>query len=218
MAITRSNSIPKLPKTPKSQTKPFVVVLSDIRSRENVGSIFRTADGAGVSKLFLCGITPRPPHEKISKTALGAEDIVAWEYRAQTWRLLDQLKREGHLILFLEQTSQSKNIFEYKIDKNLESILTPKIEAKIRVKSDSKNVSKYGVDDLKNADGKTLPKNSLKEDAPGVVLVLGNEVSGISQKLLNYATDAVEIPMYGTKESLNVAVAFGIAVYALKAK
>src|SRR5258708_16779749 len=97
----------------KSLKKLFFVVLANIRSRENVVSIFRTADAAGVSKIFLCGITPQPPHEKISKTALGAEESMAWEYHFQAWRLLRKFKKDGYTILALEQTPESKNIFEY---------------------------------------------------------------------------------------------------------
>src|SRR3989338_3841412 len=92
----------------------LIVVLHNIRSRENVGSIFRTADAAGVDKLYLCGITPCPPHEKISKTALGAETYVPWEYHRQAWRLLAKLKKEGMNVVALEQTKESKNVFKFK--------------------------------------------------------------------------------------------------------
>ena len=96
--------------------KEIIVVLDNIRSRENVGSIFRTADAAGVSKIYLCGITPTPPHKKISKTALGAETYVPWEYHAQTWRLLRKLKVESEKlkVIALEQTRDSQNIFTFK--------------------------------------------------------------------------------------------------------
>lgn len=147
------------------------VVLDNIRSRENVGSIFRTADAAGVSKIYLCGITPILPHEKISKTALGAEKWIPWEYYKQTWRLLEKLKKENFYIIALEQTVKSENIFRFKIPKNR-----------------------------------------------SIVLVVGNEVKGLSPKILKYAQKKAAIPMYGRKESLNVAVAFGIAVYQLKEK
>lgn len=133
-----------------------------------MGSIFRTADAVGVSKIYLCGITPTPPHEKISKTALGAEKWIPWEYHKQTWRLLEKLKKENFYIIALERTLESINIFKFK-----------------------------------------KPKNR------SIVLVVGNEVKGLSPKILKYAEKKVAIPMYGRKESLNVAVAFGVAVYAL---
>ena len=86
---------------------PFAVVLNNIRSLHNVGSIFRTADGAGVEKIFLCGITGIPPHAKISKTALGAEKNVAWEYGETARGCTKKLKAEGYQVVLLEQTKKS---------------------------------------------------------------------------------------------------------------
>jgi len=148
-------------------TCQIVAILHNIRSRENVGSIFRTADAVGVVKIYLCGITPQPPHEKISKTALGAENIVPWEYHKQTWRLIDRLKKEGYKVVALENSKTAQDIFSFK-----------------------------------------------KGDKP-IVLVVGNEVSGLSSGMLAQSDKVVSIPMRGQKESLNVAVAFGVAVYEL---
>lgn len=148
--------------------RELVVVLDNIRSRENVGSIFRTADAAGVNKLYLCGITPIPPHDKISKTALGAEDIMPWEYHKQTWRLVEDLRRNGYYIIALEKTKNSRNIF------------------------------------------------NLKKKTSPLALIIGNEVRGLNRGLLKRADVVVAIPMHGRKESLNVAVAFGIAVYIMR--
>jgi len=143
-----------------------MVVLDNIRSRENVGSIFRTADGAGVDKIYLCGITPTPPHEKISKTALGAETYISWEYHKRTADILKKLNKQRINIVALEQTKNSRNIF------------TMGAFAK----------------------------------AP-IVLVLGNEVRGLSSGILKLCDKKVYIPMLGRKESLNVSVAAGIALY-----
>ena len=85
----------------------FYVICDNIRSLENIGSIFRTADALGVTKIFLCGISGRPPHQKISKTALGAENDVPFEYYRQTGRLLDKLKKEKVSIVALEQSLKS---------------------------------------------------------------------------------------------------------------
>ena len=144
------------------------MILDNIRSRENVGSIFRTADGAGVSKIYLCGITPIPPHPKISKTALGAESNIPWEYQSQTWKCLLKLKSKNKKlkIIGLEQTKRSQNIFKFR----------PQFP---------------------------------------MALVIGNEVRGISPKILKYCDKKIYIPMYGKKESLNVSVACGIAIYIL---
>ncbi len=140
------------------------LILDNIRSRENVGSIFRTADAVGVKKIYLCGTSPTPPHEKISKTALGAENYVPWEYRRNTWQVITDLKKMGVNIVALEQTKDSQNIFKFK--------------------------SQFPL-----------------------ALVVGNEVKGISPRILKYCDKKISIPMYGKKESLNVSVATGIAVY-----
>lgn len=148
------------------------MVLDNIRSRENVGSIFRTADSAGVSKIYLCGITPIPPHSKIAKTSLGAENYVVWEYYKQTWKCLIQIKNQSISrqtkikIIGLEQVKDAKDIFKFKPDFSM-------------------------------------------------ALVVGNEVKGISPKILKYCDSKIFIPMYGKKESLNVSVATGIALYEL---
>lgn len=144
--------------------KEIVVVIDNVRSAYNVGSIFRTADAAGVRKIYLCGITPIPPNQKILKTALGAEKTILWEYYKQTWQLLKKLEKDKIHIIALEQTGKSKDVFKFK------------------------------------------PKFPL-------ALVLGNEVKGLSPKILKYCEKITAIPMYGRKESLNVSVAFGIAAY-----
>ena len=145
-----------------------LLVLNNIRSRENVGSIFRTADGAGVSKIYLCGTTPTPPHPKISKTALQAEMYVPWEYYKDTWRLLKKLKAQGLMLIALEQTKNSINIFQFKA-----------------------------------------------LDFKPLALVVGNEVKGLSPQILKYCDKKISIPMIGRKESLNVSVASGVALYTL---
>ncbi|NMB92149.1 MAG: RNA methyltransferase [Parcubacteria group bacterium] len=147
----------------------LVVLLHNIRSTYNVGAIFRTADAIGVSKIYLCGITPAPPHPKISKTALGAEKSVPYEKIGQTWRLMKKLKENNYQIIALEQTKKAHNIFQFK------------------------NIK-----------------------ARKIALILGPEVKGLSSRILKYCNLYLEIPMYGKKESLNVAVAFGIAVYILR--
>lgn len=99
--VARQENLRKNPKL------PFCVVLNDIRSLYNVGSIFRTADGAGVEKIWICGITGHPPDTQISKTALGAETEVPWEYRRDAREVLRELKVRGYQIVFLEQLVES---------------------------------------------------------------------------------------------------------------
>jgi tRNA G18 (ribose-2'-O)-methylase SpoU len=153
----------------KASKKSIFLILHNVRSVLNVGSIFRTADAAGVDKIYLCGYTPTPKShsEKISKTALGAEKYIRWESYKQAGRLLGRLRKEGVSIVALEQTKESKNVFD----------LRPKCP---------------------------------------IALVIGNEVMGLSNGILSYCDICVEIPMYGEKESLNVSVAVGIALYQLR--
>jgi len=148
---------------------PFCVVLNNIRSLHNVGSIFRTADGAGVEKIWLCGITGYPPQGGIAKTALGAEDYVPWEYCENGLSLLKELKTKGYQIVLLEQMQGSVSYDTF------------------------------------------IPQ------AP-VCLVIGNEINGISDEWLELCDVAVEIDMAGVKNSLNVAVAFGVMAYQIRSR
>ena len=146
---------------------PLCVVVSDIRSLYNVGSIFRTGDGVGVEKLWLCGITGYPPQAQIAKVALEAENHVAWEYRKDARKLLAELKGKGFTIVLLEQM------------------------------------------------GESIPYEDFEPDGP-VCLVVGNEIGGISDAIIDLCDVAVEIDMAGVKNSLNAAVAFGIVAYHIR--
>jgi len=146
--------------------KEIVVLAHNIRSAFNVGSIFRTSDAAGVSRIILSGYSAHPPHPKLLKVSLGAEEIIPYEKCGQGWRKIDEFKKQGYQIVALEKTRQAKNVFR----------LRP-----------------------------TFP----------LVLILGNEKKGLSPKILKRCDQVVFIPMRGRKESLNVSVAFGIAVYQL---
>jgi len=99
----------------KAESKlPFSVLVNNIRSLYNVGSIFRTSDGVGIEKIWLCGITGIPPASKISKTALDAEKVVDWEYRRLAQGVLEELREKGYQIVLLEQTEQSIPFQEFK--------------------------------------------------------------------------------------------------------
>ena len=131
---------------------PLVVVLDNVRSLHNVGSVFRTADAFRLSGVCLCGITGRPPMVEIHKTALGAEDSVDWEYFEDPLAAVEALRRRGYLIFAVEQVAGSRSL-------------------------------------------------------------LGNEVKGVTQSVVDAADAAVEIPQYGTKHSLNVSVSAGIVLW-----
>jgi tRNA G18 (ribose-2'-O)-methylase SpoU len=144
--------------------KQFYVICDDIRSLENIGSIFRTADALGVSKIYLCGISGTPPHHKISKTALGAEKTIPFKYHKQVGRLIDKLKKDKIKIVALEQGKRAVVYTKFK---------------------------------------PTFP----------LALIIGNEVKGVSKKILDKTDKVIDLPMRGKKESLNVSVAFGVAGY-----
>lgn len=145
---------------------PIYLVLDNVRSRYNVGAIFRTGDGALIEKIFLSGITPLPPHKEIDKSALGATDVVPWQACADVSLTLQELKGNGVTIVALELTHESKLY--------------------------------------------TDPNYNFP-----VCLVVGSEVEGISEKILNMCDFAVQIPMLGRASSLNVSTAAGVAIYEL---
>ena len=149
-----------------SRKIPLVVVLDQVRSLNNVGSVFRTSDAFRVEALYLCGITARPPHPEIHKTALGAEDTVRWEYREDTLAAVDELRCAGYVICSIEQAQGSCMLDRLELDKT----------------------KKY-------------------------VVILGNEVKGVQQEVVDRSDCCIEIPQYGTKHSLNVAVSAGIVIW-----
>ncbi|WP_038041285.1 RNA methyltransferase [Thermodesulfobacterium hveragerdense] len=146
---------------------PLIAVLDNIRSAYNVGSMFRTAECAYLSKLVLCGITAYPPNPKIEKTALGTTQTVPWEYFSETYQAVKHLKNLGYKIAALEITKSS------------------------------------------------IPIQNVKTSDFPLALVIGNEVTGVDERVLEEADMVLEIPLYGEKESLNVAIAFGVAIFLL---
>ncbi|MBE6328833.1 MAG: RNA methyltransferase [Paludibacteraceae bacterium] len=147
---------------------PLVVVLDNVRSLHNVGSVFRTSDAFLVEKIVLCGITSCPPNAEIHKTALGAEYSVEWEYFENTLEAVELLKNEGYCIYSIEQVENSTMLDEIKLDKNPQQ--------------------KYAV-------------------------ILGNEVHGVAQEVVDASDDCIEIPQFGTKHSLNVSVSAGLIIW-----
>ncbi|MBP9714969.1 MAG: TrmH family RNA methyltransferase [Candidatus Pacebacteria bacterium] len=147
-----------------------ILILNDIRSVENVGAMFRTADAAGIDKIYLVGITPAPidrfgrKRKDLAKSALGAEEFVSWEQAPKILPLLKKLKKDGFQIIAIEQDEKS---IDYK---------------KVKIKT-------------KNA------------------FIVGTEVTGIPKSVLAQCDVIAEIPMQGRKESLNVSVSLGIALF-----
>jgi 23S rRNA (guanosine2251-2'-O)-methyltransferase len=150
--------------------KELVVIAHNIRSLHNVGSIFRTAEGANVAKVYLTGYTGTPPRKEISKVALHSEERIPWEYAKTGSAVIKKLKKEGFKILALEQDPRSVSYRSYKPDSNK------------------------------------------------IALIVGNEIRGVSKALRDNSDTIIEIPMLGGRKSLNVSVAFGIAIYDLAEK
>ncbi len=150
-----------------SQKKiPLVVVLDDIRSMNNVGSVFRTCDGLAAERIILCGITACPPNKEISKTALGATESVAWTYEKDVVTAVKQLQTDGYKVYMVEQTDDSIMLQDFKVIENQK-----------------------------------------------IAIVMGNEVFGVSDRLLDVVDGAIEIPQFGTKHSFNVTIAAGIVMW-----
>ncbi|NDV45930.1 TrmH family RNA methyltransferase [Paludibacter sp. 221] len=150
----------------KQQKTPLIVVLDNVRSLHNVGSVFRTSDAFLVEAVYLCGITSTPPHAEIHKTALGAEDSVDWQYFEDTHQAVRFLKEQGYCVYAIEQVQGST----------------------------------------------LLPDLHLSGDEKYAV-VLGNEVKGVQQSVVDVCDGCIEIPQFGTKHSLNVSVTGGIVIW-----
>jgi 23S rRNA (guanosine2251-2'-O)-methyltransferase len=147
----------------ESDKFPYVLVLDNIRSALNVGSVFRTADAFAAEGLILCGFTATPPHKEILKTSLGASSTVEWNHFQDTLEAVQFLKEKGYSIICIEQTNHSLPLQSF------------------------------------------LPKKDKK-----YAFVLGNEVEGVGDIFLEHSDLAIEIPQFGTKHSINVAVCAGI--------
>jgi 23S rRNA (guanosine2251-2'-O)-methyltransferase len=145
---------------------PLILILHNLRSMNNVGSVFRTADALGIEKIYLCGLTGCPPHREIQKTALGATETVNWEKAESTTEVMTNLKSKGYIILALEQEPKASSLEIYK--------------------------------------------------APDkIALILGNEIEGVPEEIITRCDETVFIQQFGTKKSMNVAVAGGIAAWHL---
>ena len=157
---------------------PLIVVLDDVRSMYNIGSVFRTCDAFRVEAIYLCGITACPPHQEIHKTALGAEDSVSWRYCKTAQEAVEQLHQDGFFVWSVEQCEGS----------------------------------------VKAPTPLQLPRGGAQESSPrggleGVAVILGNEVKGVHQEVIDMSDGCLEIPQFGTKHSMNVSVTAGIVIW-----
>lgn len=151
----------------KAEKVPIVIVLDNVRSMNNVGSVFRTADAFLLQAIYLCGVTATPPHREIQKTALGATETVAWKHFPSTIDAINDLRKDGFTIYAVEQAEKSVML------------------------------------------------DKLQPSSKKIALIFGNEISGVGQEAMDVCDECIEIPQYGTKHSLNLAVSVGIVVWGL---
>ncbi|MCH2233001.1 MAG: TrmH family RNA methyltransferase [Crocinitomicaceae bacterium] len=149
----------------KSEKTPIIIVLDNIRSLNNVGSVFRSADAFRIEKIYLCGITAQPPHREIHKTAIGATETVEWEYAEDVLSVVESLKDE-YITLAIEQAKDSIMLNDYNINSS----------------------KKYAI-------------------------VMGNEVEGVKQEVVDAVDNVIEVPQIGTKHSLNISVCTGVVLW-----
>ena len=150
------------------QVIPVIVILDDVRSMHNVGSVFRTCDAFAVSELWLCGYTPTPPHRDIHKTALGATETVKWRHFKDTMSAVNEAREQGCVVMSVEQAHGSIALQDF----------TP-------------------------------------DSSRPLALVLGNEVEGVNDAVLQASDGCIEIPQYGSKHSLNISVSAGVVLWEL---
>ena len=153
------------------QKTPLIIVLDNVRSLNNIGSVFRTSDAFLIEKIYLCGICATPPNKDIHKTALGATESVEWEYVEDTLELVEKLKAENVKVLAIEQAENSTKLDTFYPEKD----------------------TKYAI-------------------------VMGNEVKGVQQEVVNASDFCIEIPQLGTKHSLNISVTTGVVIWDLFVK
>ena len=151
-----------------AEKTPLIIILDNIRSLNNIGSVFRTSDAFLIQKIYLCGITATPPHNDIRKTALGSTESVDWEYAQNTLDLVKQLQYDGVKVISIEQAENAimLNVFQ-------------------------------------------------PEHEQTYAIIFGNEVKGVTQEVVDASDIVIEIPQFGTKHSLNIAVSCGVVTWDL---
>ena len=150
---------------------PLIVILDNVRSLNNIGSVFRSSDAFRIAHIYLCGITATPPHKDIQKTALGSTESVSWSYAENTLSIVQDLKQKKVTVLAVEQTENA-----------------------------------------------VLLQNFVPQKKTSYAVVFGHEVKGVSQEVVNQSDGVLEIPQFGTKHSLNIAVSCGVVLWDLFSK
>ena len=194
-----------------SEKMPLIVVLDDVRSMYNVGSVFRTADAFRVEAIYLCGITAQPPHPEIHKTALGAEDTVAWQHFPTALDAVNTLKQQGYTIFSIEQCEGSTLLNELGTFSSTESMRNEELGIDTPYEQPHSSTVNPQLSTL-NCQPSTV-NCQLSTVNSKYALILGNEVKGVHQEVVDASDGCIEIPQYGTKHSLNVSTTAGIVIW-----
>ena len=171
---------------------PLIVVLDDVRSLHNVGSVFRSADAFRIEAVYLCGITATPPNAEIHKTALGGEDSVDWRYFERTEDAVEELHRQGVFVYSVEQVEGSTKLQE------------------LNTQHSNPHHSSSNNSSL-NTSSTPITQHSIPNTR--YAIIMGNEVKGVKQSVVDMSDGCLEIPQFGTKHSLNVSVTTGIVIW-----
>jgi len=172
---------------------PLIVVLDDVRSLHNVGSVFRSADAFRVEAVYLCGITATPPNAEIHKTALGGEDSVDWRYFERTEDAIEELHRQGVFVYSVEQVEGSTKLQDLNTQHPINT--------------------QHPTNNSQHPINTQPPTPNTQHPSPHYAIVLGNEVKGVKQSVVDMSDGCLEIPQFGTKHSLNVSVTTGIVIW-----
>ena len=178
---------------------PLIVVLDDVRSLYNVGSVFRSADAFRVEAVYLCGITATPPNAEIHKTALGGEDSVDWRYFERTEDAIEELHRQGVFVYSVEQVEGSTKLQE----------LNTSVHDGLNVNYNQHSLNTHHP----TPNTSSTPITHHPSPITHYAIVMGNEVKGVKQSVVDMSDGCLEIPQFGTKHSLNVSVTTGIVIW-----
>lgn len=196
---------------------PLIVVLDDVRSLHNVGSVFRTCDAFRVQAVYLCGITATPPNAEIHKTALGGEDSVDWRYFETAEAAVEDLHRRGYWVYSVEQVEGSVKLENLNLtagsspaeqDDDGDEVMR---DEGLAVRSSPAEQDDDG-DEVMRDEGLAVG-SSPAERGQGYAVIFGNEVKGVKQRVVDMSDACLEIPQFGTKHSLNVSVTAGIVIW-----
>jgi tRNA G18 (ribose-2'-O)-methylase SpoU len=185
---------------------PLIVVLDDVRSLYNVGSVFRTCDAFRVEAICLCGITATPPSNEIHKTALGAEDSVDWKYFKTAEEAIHHLHQNGYFVYSVEQAEGSTKLNE--VGWRMEELRSYAKQGK-----SGKEKCTSSIAPSSSLIGETPQPSTINHQPSKFAIVLGNEVKGVHQSVIDISDGCLEIPQFGTKHSMNVAVTAGIVIW-----